>query len=193
MKLFKSANLLVLGVALSLVASGCKHKAPPVTPLPNSGLNGNGTENGPGNAGALQGGGQTTEMGGGPTANFDPDSMAQDRSAFAADIVYFDYDSSSLKPSEESKLAAVASALKSDTAAKLLIEGNCDERGTEEYNRALGERRALAAREALVADGVEADRIATRSYGQDRPADPGHNEAAWKKNRRDEFVLLHAK
>ena len=193
MKLFKSANLLVLGVALSLVASGCKHKTPTVTPLPNSGLNGNGTENGPGNAGALQGGGQTTEMGGGPTATFDPDSMAQDRTAFAADIVYFDYDSSAIKPSEESKLAAVASALKSDTAAKLLIEGNCDERGTEEYNRALGERRALAAREALVTDGVEADRIATRSYGQDRPADPGHNESAWKKNRRDEFVLLHAK
>lgn len=186
MKLFKSANLLVLGIALSLVASGCKHKAPTVTPLPgNSGLNG---ENGPGSAGTLP-----SEMGGGPTANFNPDDMAQDRSAFAADIVYFDYDSSTIKPSEESKVSAVASALKSDTAAKLLIEGNADERGTDEYNRALGERRALAAREALVADGVEADRIATRSYGRDRPADSGHNEAAWRKNRRDEFVLLHAK
>lgn len=185
MKLFKSANLLVFGVALSLVASGCKHKTPTVTPLPNSGLNG---ENGPGNAGTVPG-----EMGGGPTANFNPDDMAQDRSAFAADIVYFDYDSSAIRPNEESKVSAVASALKSDTSAKLLIEGNADERGTDEYNRALSERRALAAREALVGDGVEADRIATRGYGRDRPADSGHNEAAWKKNRRDEFVLLHSK
>lgn len=185
MKLFKSANLLVLGIALSLVSTGCNKHKPTVTPLPNSGLNG---DNGPGNAGTVPG-----EMGGGPTANFNPDDMAQDRTAFAADIVYFDYDSSAIKANEESKVSAVASALKSDSSAKLLIEGNADERGTDEYNRALGERRALAAREALVADGLEADRIATRSYGRDRPADPGHNEAAWKQNRRDEFVLLHPK
>jgi len=186
MKFLKSANLLVLGIAVSLVATGCKHRPPTVTPLPgNSGLNG---ENGPGPGGTAPG-----EMGGGATANFDPDSMAQDRNAFAADIVYFDYDSATIRPGEASKVSAVASALKNDTAAKVLVEGNADERGTDEYNRALGERRALAAREALVADGVEADRIATRSYGRDRPADSGHNEAAWKKNRRDEFVLLHAK
>lgn len=190
MKFLKSANLLVLGVALSLTATGCKHKTPQVTPLPNSGLNGN--ENGPGNAGTLSGA-EPVPMGGGATANFDPDSMAQDRTAFAADIVYFDYDSSTIRAGEKSKVDAVASALKSDSSAKVLVEGNCDERGTDEYNRALGERRALAAREALVADGVDADRIATRSYGRDRPADPGHTEAAHRKNRRDEFVLLHPK
>src|SRR5579872_850309 len=184
MKSFKSANLLVLGVALSLAATGCKHKTPTVTPLPNSGISGN--ENGPGNAGVLSGN-EPVPTGGGATANFDPDSMAQDRSAFAADVVYFDYDSATIKGGEQSKVSAVASALKSDSSAKLLIEGNADERGTDEYNRTLGERRALAAREALVADGVNADIIATRSYGRDRPADPGHNEAAWRKNRRDEF------
>jgi peptidoglycan-associated lipoprotein len=132
-------------------------------------------------------------MGGGDTANFNPDDMNQDRAALAGDTVYFDYDSAAIKSGEQSKLTAVASALSSDASAKLLIEGNCDERGTEEYNRALGERRALAAREALAGQGVDASRIATRSYGQDRPADPGHDEAAWRKNRRDEFVLLHPK
>jgi peptidoglycan-associated lipoprotein len=189
MKPLKSLNVLVLGLALSLAAAGCKHKTPTVTPLPNSGISG--SESGPGTSGTL--GGETTPMGGGATANFNPDDYAQDRTAFAADIVYFDYDSAAIKAGEKSKVDAVASALKSDSSAKLLIEGNCDERGTDEYNRALGERRALSAREALVADGVESDRIATRSYGRDRPADPGHTEAAHRKNRRDEFVLLHPK
>ena len=132
-------------------------------------------------------------MGGGPTANFNPDDMAQDRSAFAADTIYFDYDSSSIKGGEQSKLTAIASALQADASAKLLVEGYCDERGTEEYNRSLGERRALAARESLASAGVSSDRVATRSYGEDRAADQGHTPAAWAKNRRDEFVLLHPK
>jgi peptidoglycan-associated lipoprotein len=132
-------------------------------------------------------------MGGGEAATFNPDDMNQDRAALALDTVYFDYDSSSIKSGEQSKLDGVANALKSDPSAKLLIEGNCDERGTEEYNRSLGERRAQAAREALANSGVDAGRIATRSYGEDRPADPGHTATAWAKNRRDEFVLLHPK
>jgi peptidoglycan-associated lipoprotein len=70
------------------------------------------------------------------------------------------------------------------------IEGHCDERGTEEYNRVLGEKRALAAREGLIAEGVESGRIPTISYGEDKPAMPGQNEAAWKMNRRAEFLLL---
>ena len=75
------------------------------------------------------------------------------------------------------------------------MEGYCDERGTEEYNRSLGERRALSARESLASAGVSADRVATRSYGEDRAADLRklHTPAAWSKNRRDEFVLLHPK
>lgn len=193
MKVFKFTNLFALSIALTFASTGCKHKQPPVTNIPNAGLNG--SESGPGTSGTL-GNGEIpggAPVGGGPTANFNPDDMNQDRNAFAADIVYFDYDSAAIKSGEESKLAAVASALKSDSSADLLIEGNCDERGTEEYNRALGERRALAAREALANQGVDASRVATRSYGQDRPADPGHNEAAWRKNRRDEFVLLHPK
>jgi peptidoglycan-associated lipoprotein len=77
--------------------------------------------------------------------------------------------------------------LKSDANAKLLIEGHCDERGTEEYNRSLGERRALALREALAKDGVDSGNIRTISYGKDQPVDSGHDEAAWAKNRRGQF------
>jgi peptidoglycan-associated lipoprotein len=187
MNLLKLTNLLALGVALTVVGTGCKKKNPNVTTLPgpNSGLTGG---PGIGDGTPLLSG---TPVGGGEAASFDPDSMAQDRAALASETVYFDYDSSSIKGTEQMKISAVASALKSDPSAKLLVEGNCDERGTEEYNRSLGERRALAAREALASAGVDPGRVATRSYGEDRAADPGHNESAWRKNRRDEFVLLH--
>ena len=104
--------------------------------------------------------------------------------------VYFDYDSAKVRPSEVSKLDAVASWMKSNPNAKLVVEGYCDERGTAEYNRALGERRAQSAREELVRMGVSAGRITTISYGNDRPADLGHDEAAWAKNRRCEFVAV---
>src|SRR5579871_6347714 len=194
MKVLRIANLCALSAALALTAVGCQHKRPEVTKLGNSGLNG--SDNGPDNGGKLGNGDGLNggaPVGGGNTSDINPDNMAQDRNAFSADIVYFDYDSAAIKGSESSKLDAVASALKSDSSADLLIEGNCDERGTEEYNRALGERRALASREALANAGIDANRVVTRSYGQDKPADADHNESAWRKNRRDEFVLLHPK
>lgn len=104
--------------------------------------------------------------------------------------VYFDYDSARIRPSEDPKLQAVAAYLKSNPG-KLVVEGHCDERGTAEFNRALGERRALAAREELVKQGADGSRITTISYGSDRPADMGHDEAAWSKNRRCEFVVVN--
>lgn len=103
--------------------------------------------------------------------------------------VYFDYDSARIKPSESAKLEAVARALKG-TAAKLVVEGHCDERGTAEYNRALGERRAQAAREELVKLGVDSSRISTASYGKDRPVEMSHDDTAWSKNRRCEFAIV---
>jgi peptidoglycan-associated lipoprotein len=104
-------------------------------------------------------------------------------------IVYFDFDSARIRPSEDAKLQAVAAYLKSNPG-KLVVEGYCDERGTAEFNRALGEKRALAAREELVKDGADGSRITTISYGSDRPADMGHDEAAWSKNRRCEFGIV---
>jgi len=185
----KALHLIAISLALACTASSCKHKNPPMTNLPNGGMGpGGGLDNG----GRL-GQGETVPVGGGETATFNPDDMSQDRQALAPQTVYFDFDSSTIKVSEQMKIDAVASALKSDGAAKLLIEGNCDERGTEEYNRSLGERRALSAREALATHGIDPGRVATRSYGEDKPADSGHSETSWKKNRRDEFVLLHAR
>ncbi len=119
--------------------------------------------------------------------------MNPDRAALAAYTVHFAYDSAAVKKSEQSSVQAVASALSADAGTKLLIEGHCDERGTEEYNRSLGERRALALREALQKAGVDPSRVRTESFGKDQPADPGHDESAWAKNRRGEFILLHPK
>ena len=119
--------------------------------------------------------------------------MNQDRAALAPFTVHFKYDSYVVQDNEQSKLASVAQALSSDMNAKLLIEGNCDERGTDEYNRTLGEHRALALREALQKNGLDAGRVRTISYGRDKPVDTGHTEAAHAKNRRGDFVLLHPK
>lgn len=125
------------------------------------------------------------------TDSWDPANMRQDRTALADQTVHFAFDSAAVLSKEESKLVIVSEKLKSDANVKLLIEGHCDERGTEEYNRSLGERRALALREALVRAGVDANRIRTISYGKDKPADSGHDESAWSKNRRGEFVLCY--
>ena len=101
--------------------------------------------------------------------------------------VYFDYDSAKLKTRAKAKLERAADWLKRNPKVNVRIEGHCDERGTNEYNLALGERRALSARRYLVSLGINPDRIFTISYGEEAPADPGHNEGAWAKNRRCEF------
>jgi peptidoglycan-associated lipoprotein len=102
--------------------------------------------------------------------------------------IYFDFDKSNIRDDQKATLEANAKSLLASTTGKVQIQGNCDERGTEEYNIALGQRRADAAKAFLVAMGVSADRITTISYGKDKPAVPGSDEAAWSKNRRDEFV-----
>ena len=109
---------------------------------------------------------------------------------FKSDTAYFDFDSSVVKSSEKSKVAVVADYLKAHPADGVSVEGHCDERGTEEYNRSLGERRALALREELVSTGVSPSHVLTQTLGKDRPADSGHDESAWSKNRRGEFILL---
>jgi peptidoglycan-associated lipoprotein len=125
--------------------------------------------------------------------SWDLSQMDQDRAALAAHTVHFSFDSSVILTSEEASISAVAAALNGNLSAKLLVEGHCDERGTEEYNRTLGERRALSAREALAKAGVDPNRIRTLSFGKDKPMDPDHSESAWSKNRRAEFILLHPK
>jgi peptidoglycan-associated lipoprotein len=103
--------------------------------------------------------------------------------------VYFDFDKANIKPEFGETLAANARRLIDDPDLKVMIEGHCDERGTTEYNLALGERRANAVREALIANGVNPGQLQTVTFGEERPADPGHGEAAWAKNRRGILVL----
>lgn len=118
------------------------------------------------------------------------DNTDPDASKFAAQTVYFDFDKYNIKPGEVEKIRTVATHMKANASHLLEVDGHCDERGTEEYNRALGERRAQAIREFLAREGVAADRVRTISFGEDKPADPSHNESAWSKNRRGEFILL---
>ena len=179
-------------LAVSLAATGCRHKPVGMTPLPQGMTPPPPTEpmpptlpSGP----TITGGESPTGI---PMGSQDLyQNMIQDRAALAAYTVHFAYDSSVIRKSEQANLQSMAQALAADPNTKLLVEGNCDERGTEEYNRSLGERRALAAREALAKLNVDPMRVFTRSYGKDKPADPGHDDAAWQKNRRDDFVLLH--
>ena len=108
----------------------------------------------------------------------------------ALDSIYFAFDKHCLRTEAKAKLDKIAAWLSQNPAVKIRIEGNCDERGTNEYNLALGERRANSAKAYLVNLGISADRLAIVSYGEERPLDPGHNESAWAKNRRDDFKIV---
>ena len=103
--------------------------------------------------------------------------------------VYFELDSSDLSAANQKTLEENAALLKRYSTWTVTVEGHCDERGTAEYNLALGERRAMAARAYLVSLGIAADRLRTVSYGKEFPFDPGHDEAAFAKNRRAHFVI----
>jgi len=102
---------------------------------------------------------------------------------------FFDFDKSSIRPDAKLNLDENAKWLKANPKAAFTIEGHCDERGTREYNLGLGQRRAKAAKDYLVSAGIDAKRIKIISYGKERPFEPGHDESAWKWNRRAHFVL----
>ncbi len=104
--------------------------------------------------------------------------------------VHFDFDKYDIRPVDTEILKGNATLLKKYPKVKIQIEGHCDERGTVEYNLALGERRANSTKNYLISLGISGDRISTISYGKERPLDPGHNEEAWGKNRRAHFVVL---
>jgi peptidoglycan-associated lipoprotein len=200
----KLSLLLALTLAATLAAAtGCKGKSgsKPVTGLPGRTAaatgpgTGTGTGTGPEQAASLPPSGQNPT--GAPLATnpFEQPSraglegMTPDRETLKNYTVYFEFDRSAVRQSEQPKVQAVANVLKNQPDTKLQIEGHCDERGTEEYNRSLGERRALALREFLINLGIDGNRIYTVSFGEDKPAVQGHNEEAWAKNRRGEFIL----
>jgi peptidoglycan-associated lipoprotein len=199
MKATKLTYLLVIAVALTFASTGCRKRPAGITDIP-----GRGTRVGDqGAAGVPPGvrlppeGGPTGTPGSGPIPQSDKfsnlDNFNQDRAALAAHTVHFELDSSVVRSNEKSNVDAAAAYLKANPTVGLLIEGHCDERGTEEYNRALGERRAVAIRDVITGSGVEADRVVTVSFGEDKPEATGHDEAAWAINRRGVFVVLHPK
>jgi len=196
-------NRFVLPLALALIAAlattGCKSKLNPGNtklPLHTAVPTGTGTPEPLPDTKPIDTSSQTPVvtpqpyLGGpiGTSTNWNLTDYIQYREKLAAYTVHFKFDSAVVEDSEKANVASVAEALKADANARLLIEGHCDERGTEEYNRSLGERRALALREALATAGVNAELVRTVSYGKDKPLDPGHDEAAWAKNRRGVFI-----
>lgn len=104
-------------------------------------------------------------------------------------MIFFAFDSFELTPESRNVLTSKAETLKKYSLFNIVIEGHCDERGTSEYNLALGERRAKASQQFLNQLGITNERMTIVSYGKERPLDPGHNEDAWSKNRRDEFKI----
>jgi peptidoglycan-associated lipoprotein len=156
---------------LVLVASGGCHKKD----VPND----PGLVNGPG------GDGPEETIGGTGLQEFDPETLWDPNTGLQ--IVYFDYDSFALRPDALSTLRDNAEKIRKIPGVMIQIEGHCDERGTQEYNLTLGEKRALAVREHLMQLGISGDRMVTISYGEEDPAVPGHDESAWQQNRRSEF------
>ena len=104
--------------------------------------------------------------------------------------IYFDYDRAAVRDDARATLDGNASWMKKFRTVKVLVEGHCDERGTEEYNLALGEKRAKAAQDYMLSLGVGADRIKIISYGKSQPLNPGHDEGAWQMNRRAQFLII---
>lgn len=206
MKLAKLTYLLTVGITLSLTVVGCKKGLDKTTQIPGRGQP-SFSDNAAPPRDLSQGGvvspGSGTDPGAGvvpfdstkgpgiEAAKGDFSNWAENRDEFSAQTIYFDLDKNVIKASEVGKLEEVASRMKNNFKGKALrIEGHCDERGTEEYNRALGDRRALSIREKLVQLGLDPEMLPTISFGEDKPADPGHNEAAFAKNRRGELILL---
>ncbi len=116
--------------------------------------------------------------------------MERRAAKFEAEAIYFDFDKSFIRLEYRPVLQEKAAFLKDYPDMRARIEGNCDERGTNEYNLALGDRRGSSSKNFFISLGIAADRIETISYGEERPRGLGHDEASWSQNRRDDFVLV---
>jgi len=110
--------------------------------------------------------------------------------ALLATMIHFEFNKADVQPADQAVLDQKIAILQKNPGLRIQVAGNCDERGSQEYNLALGNRRANAAKQYLVTHGIDAGRIETVSNGEERPLDPGHTEEAWAKNRRDEFTIL---
>ena len=169
--------IILLVVAAALGLGGCAAKPPkPAPPAPSES---NEAAQGAGAGTARAVAGAADEEAAGPSAGL-----------LAARLVYFDFDSAEIKGAGTDVVAAHAKYLAAHPATRVRLEGHTDERGSREYNIGLGERRAQSVRRALLLQGATDAQISTVSYGEERPAVQGHDEAAWAKNRRVEIVYL---
>lgn len=180
-RVWRLAMIAILALSLSQVVVGCSQKKPQADAA--------GTEVG-----------QADKMGEGMASSEESLDASGRRGSGKYDIlegrttaplepVYFDYDKSNIRADQRGRMERNAAFLKANSEAGVLVEGNCDERGTNEYNMALGERRALSAKKYLETLGVSGSKLKTISYGEEKPLLYGHDELSWAQNRRDDFVL----
>jgi peptidoglycan-associated lipoprotein len=187
MKKWNILQVMLMVMAAVFLAAGCAKtpadttamEAPPVvSEVPQQEVSGIGA-------------GGVTETRIGEQAMGDQAAAGQDEvSVSGLERIFFDFDQYVLTEQARATLAGNAAYLKANPGAQVRIEGHCDERGSDEYNLALGERRALAAKNYLESLGISASRLSVISYGEEIPLDPAHDESAWSKNRRAEFKVL---
>jgi peptidoglycan-associated lipoprotein len=167
----------ILAIAAMVAITGCAKKKPAVLPPPPPSTTGSSSDTGAGTGAGGYGNGIV------------PGSRADFLQQAGTDTIHFETNSSDVTGEATGILQSQARWLTAHANVRVTVEGHCDERGTREYNLALGERRANSAKNALVADGVSADRISVISYGKERPAAMGSDEASWAQNRRAVTVV----
>ncbi|MBM4186476.1 MAG: peptidoglycan-associated lipoprotein Pal [Gemmatimonadetes bacterium] len=170
-----------VSLVLAVAVAGCGKKAPEANPQPDSGQ--------PANSGT---GGTTTPGGTGtPTTSTGPNVAAITAEVTAAmqTPIYFDLDQDVIRSDAQATLDQKAAIMQANPALRIRIAGHADERGSDEYNIVLGNKRATSAKRYLEAKGIDPSRIETISYGEERPVDSASDENAWSKNRRDEFQV----
>jgi peptidoglycan-associated lipoprotein len=188
--------LLVLAGFVATGAVACGGKPAPATPAPQANAD---------SIAAAEKARQDSIAAAGAAAREEAERVARQRTAdslaalgrtteavrtMLATMIHFDYDKSNIRSDDAGALDQKVAILRANPNLTIRIAGHCDERGSDEYNLALGNRRATAAKGYLVNHGIDAGRVETQSFGKERPLDPGHNEEAWSKNRRDEFAIL---
>ena len=190
---FSKTMMAVMG-ALALTVVGCKYDdAAEGDDAATKGANSGAVAKGM-NVDTVEGGAVTDDSGMAATElPFDKDPNYMRCTDVEFTPVYFGFDASNLAPSELAKIEAVAQHLKENADRVVIVEGNCDERGSNEYNLSLGDLRAIAIRDYMATVGIAAERVQTKSYGEEKPAVSGASEDAWAKNRRGEFAIFKHK
>lgn len=189
-------SLVLMGFGVALVAA-CAKKAPEVAPAPQP--------NADSLAAAERARADSIAADSARRAQEEAERIARQRAADSAAavaaaagevrntlaaMIHFDFDKSNIRPDDAAALDQKVAILTANPELRIRISGHCDERGSDEYNLALGNRRSTAAKSYLVSHGIDASRIETASYGEERPVAMGHDEASWAQNRRDEFEIL---